>query len=85
MVLVVTCSVRMTAARAARLSCAGEGVGHDELAELLDKAMVAPEVVIALGRRRSKADLDQVAGRQQVDELGRQVAGHDAVALALLR
>ena len=41
----------MTAARAARLSWRARRVRHDELAELLDEAVVAPEVVIAFGRR----------------------------------
>ena len=34
-----------------------QGVRHDELAELLDEAVIAPEVVIALGRWRLEADL----------------------------
>ena len=41
---------------------AGERVRHDELAELLDKAVIATQVVIALGRWRLETDLDGLAG-----------------------
>ena len=40
-----------------------EGIGHDELAELFDKSVVTPNVVIALGRGRMKAYVDRVSGR----------------------
>ena len=84
----VTWRVRITALRAARLTLAGKRVGHDELAELLDKAVVAAQVVITLGRRRFETDLDGClaavslpAGRRS-SERRRQVAGHDAEAFS---
>ena len=40
---------------------AGEGIRHDELAELFDEAVVAAEVVIALGRGGLEADFDDLA------------------------
>ena len=64
----------------------GERIGHDELAELFDKAVVAAEVVIALGCRGFKTDFDELgsalfSGGQKVHELRRQVAGHNTEAL----
>ena len=59
---------------------AGERVRHDDLAELLDEAVVAADVVEALRRRRDEGDLQLRAGRQQLQQLRRQVAGDDGVA-----
>lgn len=45
---------------------ARQRVGHDQLAELLDKAMVAAKVVVALRSRRMEADPDRFTCWQEV-------------------
>ena len=64
-------------------SLAGNGVGHDQLAELLHEVMIAAEVVVPLGRGRLEADLDELTLGQKAAKLGRQVAGDDAEVLLL--
>ena len=68
---------------------ASKSVRHDELAELLDKPVIAAQVVIILGRRRHETDFDRLcggrlAGGEEIHELRRQVARHDGEAFAFL-
>ena len=67
------------------LVLAGQGVRHDQLAELLDKPMVAPQVVVTLGSGRLETHLHNATRWQKIDELRRKITHHDPVALAFLR
>src|SRR5439155_25793993 len=63
----------------------GQRVGHNELAQLFDKAMIAPDVVIAFRSGRLKTRSYYVTVRQQIPELLEEIASDDSVAFRILR